>query len=274
MNEWIYSDIVLEIENKNYSDSNTEALHFSDYYSPFKEKIYKDGFVKFFWENLKGKINLENIYLPLNLQNELHNPQNAQFYFLSYKKKAKKMKCILFINLNEFFLPIYALKKSLDEIDTSAFGEQIYSLVLTKNTKYCSVEYTIDCMILISEKFGKIPELLTYDFLLKSNNLSEYHFHMLGIHWLTLDSSLTHLMLSKGATPVLEQSLPNSHAVKSFDLSSFHSINFTSPLHGTSQPIELKLTPLILLSSKTLLDKGRMYNELDIPFNFYQMIFK
>jgi hypothetical protein len=274
MNEWVYSDIVLAIENKNYSESNTETLHFIDYYSSFKEKIYTDGTVKFFWDNLKGSINLETTYLPINLQGELHNPQNAQFYFLSYNKNVVKMKCLLIINLNEFFLPIYALKKSLDEININALGELTYSLNITKNAEYCSVEYIINCMILLSEKFGRIPEVFTFDFILKSNNLSEYYFHMLGIHWLTHDSALKHLLLSKGATPIEEPPLPNLQTVKSLKLSPFHSINFTSPPPGPSKPIEIKLTPLILLSSKTLLDKGRMYKELDIPFNFYQMIFK
>ena len=252
--------------------TNSESIHLKKYVNPALEEINRQGLVQLQWLNYNNCLPAHTTHFPLSLHQSFLPQSQKRFYHVGFHHQSMQKKCIILINLNDFFLPIYALKKALNDLDKFKSSNISFSLLITKNEKYCPIEYVIDSMKTISDYFGYLPDILTLDFIFKSNNLSDFNFFAAGIDWLTLDSTIIHILSSKGAAPLINNQI-NNKSYKCCELSSFHYIEYFDLESIQEQKVNDELLFKLTNIQKRLFDKGKRHIETDIPYNFYQMIF-
>lgn len=253
-------------------NEDQEQQHLVDIRMPKDLSIFRGGLVEILWKQHHDSNCFKNTYLPIQSRSYLFSSEIKGFYNLESTTKSEPGQILFIFNLNDFYLPIYALKQSLSLVNKeNLISKKIY-ILLTHDIEFSPINYIFQFMQTLSGFFGTIPEILTVSELLKRNNLYDFSFHTPGIDWLTLDSSIRHLLLSKGASPFEKTDLEKK-AVLSFKLSPFHEIKFYDIKADELLNHNQVVAPRFVKSQMKLFSSGKIHKPSKIPYYFFQMIF-
>jgi hypothetical protein len=257
-------------EIENHEEIHSIAYHCSEYNS-----LFRGSLVELLWQQFNNSSSMQNLYVPFSARSYLLSEDVKGFYQIEQLSTNQSDNIILVLNLNNFYMPVYLLKNFLENYPFNLSDKSKLSLLITRDEPYCPTDYTIKIMHLIYSHFGPIEKILSTTEIFKCNDLSHSKFIPIAIEWLHLDSSLIHIILSKGGY-IVSKAFTNLHSDKHYQLSPFHLIKLADiqniPIQNEKTPY---LPPARFEKAKDkMFSSGKIHEKLKIPYNFLQMIFK